>query len=1533
MSTSGRRALQGFTYQAYVALDWLVEMVHQDQDDPIEVISVDSVGLLDADRMPGVDDIVIRFESGETLYVQAKKGQTDRKSWSLGDTTLQKELQSARDQLEEDENGRVRFYSRDPFGEVHKLAEDCRTQYPNYDVFKAKAHDTLTDPLDRLSALIERPEKQAFEFIRRIDFESTKNFEELERDLLRRLGMAVSDPEKALPVLSSFLTKHTTGQTGTPLHEIERDHVVQALEDAGVRITPERAIEDILDAFESGSQFGRSWKDTIDGEHIPRQEVDEILELIQKGKNSVLVEGRPGSGKTCVLLDLVNRIEEDSDLARLFIKGDRFTSVSSLSELAEEGLPEDIPGQCARLAREQQVVVILDALDVLSLNRHHEALKVFLGLIEQLSPIPNVTTVAACRTFDLEYDPQLRGVEWEASITVDLLDFDDQVVPFLEKWNVDPNGITENLKDTLRIPQNLDLYAKIAKMGRVQGVQSVYQLRERFLQEVIVKDDELGEEALDALQKMASRLVNDRSQSLPRSAFDGSEAVIQRLVSQEVLSEPTDGQLTFAHQTLGDNLAIREPISRGETFQEFIHDHPPLPFIRPAVRSFFFYLRANDPNQFWRQVWTVLDDDDIAYHLRRLVVESLSELQPTEQDWRLLRRLFNQHEDLFRRFFDRVQSYEWVDFLRENWLSQILQDPSDDSWALRFVKKLAVLCPQYTDKAVALWQWALNEGWEDQTKVAGAIVEAMSKAPSLDGETADGETASLESLLQQIVRHIEPDHLTFEYELGPLLAKLVEETDQGDAMLWEYITKDVEIEESDPRFSGLDIELYLHFHRDEFFKERLIESDELIYTVIDQVEKWGKAAQYGNSQTQFRQGLLQNTSWDDKRSDRDMRPAYDLSLVLRDLEDAIAERCDRNDDWWQKNEPRLRSSSELALRYMTVEAYRENPEDNLEGIKEQICDTELHLYSDFNYEIGRLMQEAYPHLDRSTRKQNQRAILALRDQVQDEEDEGLPSSWAKIIYDCLNRIPPCYRAPETKNFLAEWESTFDTSHSGPKLRSWGGTVGLPVSPKRLLQLSSSSLIRLFQHFENINRSYHSRSEGLRGGREMLQRALESASSLAPKHFIEHLPLLRASDLDAGYVQSLCRGVGKHTRHRFGNLRQDEDWQPKELPDRDKLSRTLLRMAETYRELWKDGHTIKRVIDACSEVAESHEYASRLVVLIFRLLKNRYRDSEDINSEQRAKYASLNHVHGSAAGSAFTLWQQVHSSGVKQPELIEDLLERCARHSNRAAGVALLRRLPYLVQENPELEWHLFDLIMEDAPVFFWPVTEQTLYHNYYEDFDRVEHYLNRIENEALDEAGETYGRIMTLSHLADHVSQDGLFDKLETVNASARKGAAQVFTANFDSQQGACISGAIRLLQFENLSEDTWSVFPSKCFREENFQYVTKELAQTIIDAFPANQERGHFHSLTDWIAQQSKTDPRGALDVTESLIDCIEEEQIRFALRSDVMAEALLAILREADEFGEEELVRRTLSLQDRLLKLDISAIDRMLNDASREW
>jgi hypothetical protein len=262
------------------------------------------------------------------------------------------------------------------------------------------------------------------------------------------------------------------------------------------------------------------------------------------------------------------------------------------------------------------------------------------------------------------------------------------------------------------------------------------------------------------------------------------------------------------------------------------------------------------------------------------------------------------------------------------------------------------------------------------------------------------------------------------------------------------------------------------------------------------------------------------------------------------------------------------------------------------------------------------------------------------------------------------------------------------------------------------------------------------------------------------------------------------------------------------------------------------------------------------------------------------------------------------------------------------------RLPYLVQEKPGLGWELFHLTLQGVPAFLWPLTERVLYHNYYEDFSRVEGYLNRMKKEALDEAGDTYGRILTLSYLAEHVSEDDLFEEIRETNEDVRRGAVQVLSSNLTEKRGKCISGLRRMLRIEELTVDTWSIIVSRSLVEEKRDSVTKELIQEIIRALPSGGERADLYQLADWVAEKSQTNPHEALGVAETLIDCVEEnEQVRYGLQSKVMAEALLNILREADEFGDENLAHRALTLQDRLLKLNFSRVDKMIDDASREW
>ena len=233
--------------------------------------------------------------------------------------------------------------------------------------------------------------------------------------------MLVSNADLALPVLESFLNAHQSKLQATTL-TIRREDVIQHLEQKGIVKARRYGEAEILEQFQEASRIGRDWQRTIGGRRIERAELTELIRLIEDGADTVLVADRPGSGKTCLLLDLADCIEKDPRFSLLFIKGDRFAKLKTEGDLKGAGLPEDIVGFCGRLSELRRIVVIIDSLDVLSMNRDHGTLGIFLRLLDRLNPMQNVTVVAACRSFDLQYDPLLRDREWKHKVHV--ADFD-----------------------------------------------------------------------------------------------------------------------------------------------------------------------------------------------------------------------------------------------------------------------------------------------------------------------------------------------------------------------------------------------------------------------------------------------------------------------------------------------------------------------------------------------------------------------------------------------------------------------------------------------------------------------------------------------------------------------------------------------------------------------------------------------------------------------------------------------------------------------------------------------------------------------------------------------------------------------------------------------------------------------------------------------------------------------------------------------------------------------------------------------------
>ena len=1015
MSRAGTKSSQGDDYQILVALHWLIRLLG---DEDIDCIQAESNGLPGIDEKVSVDDVVVVHKDGRNRFIQVKKNQPRHRAWFLSD--LKGELPKIRDQLETKEDAVVALYSRTPFGDFHSLAEACR-EYPDLLAFGREAGHERQADLTKLAEVWGRTEAESFGLLRRVQFGPHHNFEEWERLNGRELSRMVPHASTALPVLKEFLRVHQSKLQAANL-TIRREDVLEQLGRAGLALAPMLGEEEVLEQFRRTTCIGRDWRRTVGGRRIRRPELDILIEKVESGVGTVLVTDRPGSGKTCLLLDLADHIEQDPRYGLLFIKGDRFAQVRGENDFKAAGLPEDIVGLCGRLSEYRRVAVIVDSLDVLSMNREHGALQAFLNLIDRLGSMKKVSVVSACRSFDLQYDPLLRDRKWGEKIELADFDFEEVVAPLLKEWGIAETRIDDDLKKLLRLPQNLRLFETIARRSDILAIRNVYELHEVYLDEAVRKSQGLGDPAMAVLRKLADRLLRDRVQMIPLAVFPGDESVRHALVSNGVLHQDTGG-VGFGHQTLFDSMAVYSALAQGKSLSEFIQSNPPLPFIRPAVRTFVLFLRTHAPDNFSRQVWQALREKSIAYHLKLLIVESLAEISPDSKDWPLVRRLFQREPELFRRLLWKVQGDAWFRLLVDCWAPSLDPPEKESEWHNQFVSSLRRWMNSHPEEVIRLWRNAFSGDWIGSQQICRIGIDL--------GKFKHWRTKGIAQLIETLLQKNNAGRNS----LGRVISRYVDATDTGDELLWRYITQNVEDKNIQfPNFKTMLNCKPSEFHDKQFLEDRMSKSPALLSMAVDSMEGWS-ASRYSNTDpvkkrspfffglyhpcihdwiknnlpplsillqklvnmaNKFRSRLSSNSrgqtspmsiytqtqpnfsqstlhspkcqwhstflygsSWERSHSRRDLNHVDSLTFLLNGVERAIIEHSKADDAWWQEHESKLRCSREITFRYFLVKSYAASSETNVDGIGEILADKELLRYGQIDYELCELIRAGF----------------------------------------------------------------------------------------------------------------------------------------------------------------------------------------------------------------------------------------------------------------------------------------------------------------------------------------------------------------------------------------------------------------------------------------------------------------------------------------------------------------------------------------------------------------------------------------------
>ena len=578
------------------------------------------------------------------------------------------------------------------------------------------------------------PDLSTYECLRRISFEISPDFNRIDDQLRERLRHMASNSNAAFDALWTRLDRlggriEEGNLSASAQHRLTKDDIKDILHHAGAMLVPIMPIEQGLKSFARTSAIGRSWRREIAGQRISSPVVNELLAAIDAGKHAVLLTGLPGSGKTCVMLSLQEALEQRAQIQRgllpLFIQSREFADLATAQERRAQGLPEQWVEQAARLAEDMHVVVVIDSLDVLSIAREHSILTYFLAQIDQLLMIPNVTVITACRDFDRKYDRRIAVRQWDCELQCPPLDWEAEIAPLLDKLGVDSTTIDTITRELIRNPRELALFVELAQREGGFNVITSQALAQRYLATIVQDDPALGDAAMQEIEAIAGAMLNSRSLSIPRQRFSASQDILRRLHSLNVLQETHDGKLTFGHQTLLDVLVISGAIRRGVTLNEFIQGLPPVPFVRPSIRSFVAQLATGERREFRKQLRAVLKDK-VAFHIRRLIVESFAQQMPQDNDWPLIKDLRDNHSDVFQVIYTQASLVEWHHF----WFSHLvpaLKEMRDADGLTTHVHRVTQWANDDTSGVLAFWMEALSLDWLDGNRIAEQLAFSLSK--------------------------------------------------------------------------------------------------------------------------------------------------------------------------------------------------------------------------------------------------------------------------------------------------------------------------------------------------------------------------------------------------------------------------------------------------------------------------------------------------------------------------------------------------------------------------------------------------------------------------------------------------------------------------------------------------------------------------------------------------------------------------------------------------------------------------------------
>lgn len=599
-------------------------------------------------EVPGLEgqgfEFRVRME-GANDWHQVKRASTLGR-WSNADLASEGVLQAFLGKL--NTGDRCTFVSSVAAFQLRELSDRAKASQ-NFDEFERVflGAKTWSKRFDALCAIWEQTRAATYDALKRVSVRVVDE-EELSARIRDRIALHVDgNAENASDVLRGLIDESL-------YKELRLEDIWDRLRKRGFSPRDLAAAADLRSQIEARAMaFVESVRALlIAGQSIPRAESGQVTDWLVEG-NRVLVTGGAGSGKSTVLAQVAKDVLSRG-WAVMPLRLDRIGPAETSEALGGElGLPASPVIALAGIAGGGDSLLILDQLDAVSLvaGARSNQFDLVADLLAQAARQPQMRILLSCRQFDMENDFRLMSLaaaEGTQRVEVSALD-ETTVTEFLGSLGVSPDSVSKPIRELLRVPQHLALFAQLATSEAVDlGLRSLKDLYDRFwIMKASRMRGRLDDENrwLETIDLLCDEIARRQELFIPLSRLDHRSEETQALASEGLIIVVEGNRVGFFHETFFDYAFARRFVGAGHSITELLSPPQDL-FRRRQVRQVLAHQRDADRAGYLQGLNFLIYGDAVRSHLREVAIASLALIgDPTTEEWALLAPLLEDPED------------------------------------------------------------------------------------------------------------------------------------------------------------------------------------------------------------------------------------------------------------------------------------------------------------------------------------------------------------------------------------------------------------------------------------------------------------------------------------------------------------------------------------------------------------------------------------------------------------------------------------------------------------------------------------------------------------------------------------------------------------------------------------------------------------------------------------------------------------------------------------------------------------------------